>query len=116
MTADLANIFLVFLAQLIYSCADLGQRVTALRYGYGWHLLTKPLFLLILLVPGIGLAIQIFVLSRYEVSKTITLLGVFAVTITPLLGVIFLKEKFSLTNWIGVVFAVVAIFLVSSRH
>jgi drug/metabolite transporter (DMT)-like permease len=110
------NVLLILLAQLVYSSADLGQRVMALRYGYGWHLLTKPLFLLILIVPGIGLALQVFVLSRYEVSKTITLLGVFAVTITPLLGVLILKEKFSLTNWFGVAFAVVAIFLVSSRN
>lgn len=112
----MSNVLLILLAQLIYSTADLGQRIAALRYGYGWHLLTKPLFLLILLVPGIGLALQVFVLSRYEVSKTITLLGVFAVTITPLLGVLILKEKFSTTNWVGVIFAVVAIFLVSSKR
>lgn len=112
----MSNVLLILLAQLIYSSADLGQRVIALKYGYGWHLLTKPIFLLILIVPGIGLALQVFVLSRYEVSRTITLLGVFAVTITPLLGVLVLKEKFSTTNWIGVVFAILAIFLVSSRH
>jgi len=112
----MANILLIFLAQLIYSTADLGQRIVALKYGYGWHLLTKPLFLLILIIPGIGLALQVFVLSRYEVSKTITLLGVFAVTITPLLGTLILKEKFSSTNWVGVAFAVVAIFLVSSKR
>lgn len=110
------NIVLILLAQLIYSAADLGQRITAMRYGYGWHLLTKPLFLLILVIPAFGLMLQIFVLSRYEVSKTITLLGVFAVTITPLMGVLVLREKFSVTNWIGVVFAVVAIFLVTSRN
>lgn len=109
------NIFLIFVAQLIYSSADLGQRITAVKYGYGWHLLTKPEFLAILAIPGIGLAIQIFVLSRYEVSKTITLLGIFAVIITPLLGVYFLKEKFSVTNWIGVGFALFAILLVSAK-
>lgn len=111
----MANVLLIFLAQLIYSTADLGQRVTALKYGYGWHLLTKPLFLLILVIPGIGLALQIFVLSRYEVSRTITLLGIFAVIITPLLGVFLLKEKFSAVNWMGVAFAVIAIVLVSSK-
>ena len=109
------NVILIFIAQVIYSTADLGQRITALKYGYGWHLLTKPLFLLILVIPGFGLALQIFVLSRYEVSKTITLLGIFAVIITPLLGVFFLKEKFSLINWVGVGFAVAAIMLVSAK-
>ena len=109
------NILLIFLAQLIYSSADLGQRVLSLKYGYGWHLLKHPEFLLILAIPGAGLLLQIFVLSRYEVSKTITLLGIFAVVITPLLGVFILKEKFSLTNWSGVALAVVAIVLVSSR-
>jgi drug/metabolite transporter (DMT)-like permease len=109
------NILLIFLAQLIYSSADVGLRITALKYGYGWHLLTKPDFLAILVIPGLGLALQIFVLSRYEVSKTITLLGIFAVVITPLLGVYFLKEKFSVVNWVGVGFAIVAILLVSAK-
>ncbi|TAL19935.1 hypothetical protein EPN90_02090 [Patescibacteria group bacterium] len=111
----ISNVLLIFLAQLIYSTADLGQRLTALKYGYGWRLLTKPYFLLILLIPGLGLALQIFVLSRYEVSKTITLLGIFAVTITPILGVLFLKEKMTMLNWLGVLFAAVAIFLVTSK-
>ncbi len=111
----MVNVLLIFLAQLIYSAADVGQRLTAVKYGYGWHLLTKPAFLAILAIPGFGLAIQIFVLSRYEVSKTITLLGIFAVIITPLLGVYLLKEKFSVTNWVGVGFAVFAILLVSAK-
>ena len=113
---SMLNILLIFLAQLIYSTADLGQRFTATKYGYGWHLLTKPLFLLILAIPGLGLLLQIFVLSRYEVSKTITLLGIFAVIITPILGVLFLKERFTFTNWIGVALAVVAIVLVSAKN
>ncbi len=112
---DLLNVVLIFLAQSIYSAADLGQRVAATRYGYGWHLLAKPLFLLILAVPAFGLAIQIFVLSRYPVSKTITLLGIFAVVITPIMGVLALDEKMTTLNWLGVGLAVVAIFLVSSR-
>lgn len=111
----MVNVLLIFLAQLIYSTADLGQRITALKYGYGWHLLTKPLFLAILIIPAFGLALQIFVLSRYEVSRTITLLGIFAVVITPLLGVFILKEKFSMVNWMGVAFAIIAITLVSSK-
>lgn len=109
------NIFLILCAQIIYSAADLGQRVLALRYGYGWHLLTKPLFLLILVVPALGLLLQIFVLSRYEVSKTITVLGIFAVTVTPIMGVFLLKERFTPVNWIGVGVAVLAIFLVTSK-
>ncbi len=111
----MVNVLLIFCAQLVYSAADLGQRVLAVKYGYGWHLLTKPLFLLILAVPALGLMLQIFVLSRYEVSKTITLLGIFAVTITPIMGVLLLKERFTPLNWVGVGFAVIAIFLVSSR-
>ena len=115
MPKDALNILLIFVAQLIYTSADLGQRLTATKYGYGWHLLTKPLFLLILAIPAFGLALQVFVLSRYEVSKTITVLGIFAVTITPIMGTFLLKEKMTMTNWAGVALAVVAIFLVTSR-
>lgn len=109
------NIFLVFIAQLIYSTSDVLQRMVGLRYGYGWHLVSNYRFWGALSIAAFALLVQMYVLSRFEVGKTIIFLGIFAVVITPIMGLVFLGERLSLTNWTGVALAIGAMFLVAQK-
>ncbi|MBI2098976.1 hypothetical protein HYT45_01010 [Candidatus Uhrbacteria bacterium] len=105
----------IFLAQLIYSLSDLGKKIILNKAGFGWGLLTNAAFLAITAVSVIGFALQMFALSRYDLSRTIILLGVFAVLISSVLGVLVLHERLSPINYLGLGFAVIAIVLVQLK-
>ena len=109
------QIFLVFIAQLIYSSSDLFKKIVLNKVGFGWHLLWNAAFIGASAVALIGFAVQMLALSRYDLSRTIILLGVFAVLISSILGVVFLHEKLSPINYLGLGFAVLAIILVQMK-
>ncbi|MEK7516598.1 MAG: hypothetical protein AAB562_03310 [Patescibacteria group bacterium] len=103
------NLVLLFVAQLIYGLSDLGKKIILQRTGFGWHLLGNIPFIAVSLAALLGFAVQMFVLSRYEFSKTIITLGVLAVLISTALGVLVLHERLTALNALGVLFAVAAI-------
>lgn len=108
-------LFLIFIAQLIYSTSDLFQKMIFNKVGFGSHLLKNVPFLLAMLLAVTGFVLQRLALSRYDLSRTIILFGVFAAVLSVLFGAIFLKEKLSLLNYFGVVFAILGIVLVQLK-
>lgn len=109
------NVILLFIVQSIYSLTDLGKKLILNKAGYGLHLITNWKFVLITLSAVIGFALQMFVLSRYELSKMSIVIGVLAVLISSAIGVMVLKEHLSPINYLGLAFAVVAIILVQIK-
>lgn len=109
------NIVLILITQLIYSTSDLFKKIILNKVGFGLHLLTNWKFLAVSAFAILGFAVQMLALSKYDLSRTIILLGVFAVLISTILGVVFLHEKLSPINYLGLAFAVVAIVLVQLK-
>ena len=109
------NIILIFITQLIYSLSDLGKKLILQKEAYGLNLLTNWKFMLITVLAGLGFLTQIYVLKHYDLSRTIILLATFAVVLSAIFGVVFLHEKLSLLNMVGIVFAVIAIILVQIK-
>lgn len=109
------QIILIFIAQLIYSTSDLFQKIIFNKVGFGIHLLKNIPFLAALLLAISGFVLQRLALSRYDLSRTIILFGVFAAVFSVLFGVIFLREKFIPLNYLGLGFAVLAIVLVQLK-
>ena len=71
------NIFLLAVAQLMYSVSDLVQKLTLQKVGFSWDLLRNVPFMGTWALTGLALATQIYVLSRYELSRTMITIGVF---------------------------------------
>ncbi len=109
------NIILITIVQGIYSISDLWKKIALGNRGFRWNILLDPLFLVGLLVPLAAFALQMYVLSRYELSRTVTIMGVCAVVFSVALGILFLKERYTTINYLGVVFAVLAIILIRYR-
>ncbi len=108
-------LLLIFVAQLIYSTSDLFQKMIFNKVGFGLHLLKNVPFLAAMLLAISGFVLQRLALSRYDLSRTIVLFGVFAVIFSVLFGVIFLRERMTIINYLGVVFAILAIVLVQIK-
>lgn len=109
------QILLIFVAQLIYSTSDLFKKIVMNNVGFGLHLLTNWKFLAVSVFALLGFAVQMLALSRYDLSRTIILLGVFAVLLSTILGVLVLHERLSPINYLGLGFAVLAIILVQLK-
>jgi drug/metabolite transporter (DMT)-like permease len=109
------NLFFLLLAQSVYSLSDLGKKIVLQMVGFGWQLVSNIPFLAISAAAIFGFALQMFVLSRYELSKTTITLGVLAVLISALLGALVLHERLSGLNLLGIGFAIAAIVLLQLR-
>lgn len=111
----LMDIILILCVQFIYSLSDLGKKIALGSHGFQWTVLKNPLFIIGILAPIIGLVLQIYVFSKYELARSIIILGMFAIIFATILGVLVLKERFTFWNYIGVVFAILAIILVKHK-
>jgi hypothetical protein len=96
------NILLLAVAQLMYSISDLVQKVSMQKMGFSFALLKHPPFILTWILTFAALITQIYVLSRYELSKTMITIGVFHAMFATILGVYFLKEKVTALNGVGI--------------
>ena len=110
------NVVLLFIVQATYSLSDLGKKMYVEKIGWDWALLKSLPFIIVMVVPFIALALQVYVLSRYELSKTMIMLGVLNIVFATGLGVMVLKEKLTTLNYIGIVCAVLAVILLNIKQ
>ncbi len=106
---------LLLAAQAFYSVSDLLKKEIFRELPFSLSLLANPKFVGVTLIAFFGFLLQMYVLSRFDLSRTAVFLGIFALILTPLLGVLVLQEKLSLLNWLGIGLAVVAVALVNAK-
>jgi drug/metabolite transporter (DMT)-like permease len=106
--------FLILVAQAFYSVSDLLKKMVLRDVPFPAALL-DPKFIAVAMVSFVGIPLQWYVLSRYDLSRTAIFLGLFALILSPLLGVVVLQEKLSPANWLGLGLALVAVVLVNLK-
>src|SRR3989338_952154 len=109
------SILLTIGAQLIFSIGDMLKRLSSAGKPFSAALLKDPMYVFGLLLPAAGLVLLLYVLTRFELSRTIPILGMSAVIFSAVLGAAFLKESLSVWNLLGIGIAVLAIYLVKMR-
>jgi drug/metabolite transporter (DMT)-like permease len=105
----------IIIAQALYTISDTWKKVIFNAGGFKIATLLRPAFILALLLAGVGFAFQLYALSKLELSRTIVILGMLAVIFSSAAGVFYLKEHLNVWNVLGVVLAVLAIFLVNFK-
>jgi len=105
----------VIIAQILYTVSDTWKKVIFNAGGFSPATLFKPAFIMALLLAGIGFVFQMYALSKLELSRTIVMLGMSAVIFSTAAGVLYLKEHLNLWNMLGIVFALLAVFLVNLK-
>ncbi len=105
----------VIIAQFLYTVSDTWKKVVFNDAGFSVKTLTSPVFLATLAIAAVGFLFQMYALSRIELSRTIVLLGMFAVVFSALAGTLYLKEHLNAWNWAGVALALGAIALISVK-
>lgn len=109
------NIILLIFTQALYSLSDLGKRIYGAEIGFNIGLLKSVPFMASIIVPFAALMIQVYVLTRYELSRTMITLGVLNVVFATVLGVLVLKERLTMLNYVGVICAIAAIILINVK-
>ena len=106
---------LIFVAQVLYSVSDLLKKFVFQNTPFSPAIFLNVKFLAVSSISFFGFLIQLYVLSRYDLSRTSIFMGIFALILSSMLAVVFLHEKLSPVNWLGVGFAIVAIALVNAK-
>ena len=107
--------FVIF-AQALYSIGDLCRKVIVSGRPFDWTLIKSIPFLLTFALSAVALVLQLYVLKHLDLSKTIVILGTCAVIFSAVLGAVFLKEKLNVYNYLGIVFAVLAIVFINIKR
>ncbi|MEA3248815.1 MAG: EamA family transporter [Patescibacteria group bacterium] len=105
----------IVVAQFLYTMSDTWKKAILNASGFSAATLVKPVFLLAILVAGVGFLFQMHALSKIDLSRTIVFMGMLAVIFSSAAGVIFFREQLNTWNVIGLTFAVVAIILVNIK-
>ena len=108
-------ILAIFFAQSLYTVADIWQKVVLGGHGFSFKTLSSLRFLLSFLISGTAFTLQMYALSKLELSWTIILLSSFGVVLAAVGGVLYFKDQLSLKNYVGIAFAIAAIWLVHSK-
>ncbi len=83
--------------------------------GFSAATFAKPAFIAALLIAGVGFVLQMYALSKIDLSRTIIMMGMMAVIFSAAAGAIFFKEQFNYWNVTGILLALTAIVLVNIR-
>ncbi|MFH0928004.1 MAG: hypothetical protein V1821_00865 [bacterium] len=106
-------IILILIAQVIFSLANLWQKMILSHHPFNWRLLINPSFLLANCLPLIAIVLFLYSLAHYDLFKAATTLGVAAIVFSSFLGIVVLREQASLMNLSGLALAVAAIVLIN---
>jgi hypothetical protein len=98
-------LLMLLLAQLIYSTKDLLARSMVRGHNFGAQLLHKPQFYLILIMHFTGLVIQLYVLSNFYLSRTMTGFAMVSIILSSILGWLVLGEQISGAMYIAIALA-----------
>ena len=105
----------VVIAQLLYTVSDTWKKVIFNAQGFSPATLLKPAFIAAMLVALVGFLLQMYALSKIELSRTIVTLGMLAVVFSSAAGVFYLKEHLNTLNYLGIGLALAAIVLVNLK-
>jgi drug/metabolite transporter (DMT)-like permease len=102
----------LIVAQFLYTASDTWKKTVFGTHGFAAPSFFKPVFLAALVLAGVAFLFQMYALSRLDLSRTIIVMGMLAVLFSTAAGIIFFKEHFNAWNGLGVILAMLAIFLV----
>ncbi|MFA6604097.1 MAG: EamA family transporter [Patescibacteria group bacterium] len=99
-------------AQLLYSASDLWKKMIFSAQGFNLATLARPAFIATLVLAMIGFLVQLYAISKLDLSRMAVTIGMMAVIFSTAAGILVLKESFNVWNGLGIVAALLAIFLV----
>jgi drug/metabolite transporter (DMT)-like permease len=75
------------------------------NHNFGVALFSKPLFYLMIVLQIIGITLQLYILSSYTLSRTMTGFAVLSIIFSAVLGFLILGEHISSSMYLAIVLA-----------
>lgn len=109
------EVFFIVIAQAFFSATDYWKKLRMAEIPFGWKLLFDPSFVASNVVAGLGFLLFMYVLSKYELSRSVVTLGVSAAFFSLIFGVFLLGERITPLNGVGYALAIAAIVLINLK-
>jgi drug/metabolite transporter (DMT)-like permease len=104
---------LVVTIQILFSVSNVLARLQMRDQQWGKQLFTQPWIYLYFLMQFIGIILQLYVFTVFELGKTATLLSVIAIVTSVVLGWLVLDEKLSPMTYVAIVMAIIAFIILA---
>jgi drug/metabolite transporter (DMT)-like permease len=103
----------ILIAQILFTTGDILARSNLSKTGFHLSSFLHLWFVAYVLLRTVATGIQLWVLSHVQIGRVMGLFGATSIVISSLIGVLWLKEIISLTSYVGISLAVIAIFIIA---
>lgn len=109
------QLYVLVLAQLLFSISDLSARAGMIKYGFTFAAFKEPWFLMYLLFHLSAMVGQLYIFSQFTLGKTSVLFASVSMLIANILGLLLLKEAITWPVVVAGVLVVAALFVLQYR-
>jgi drug/metabolite transporter (DMT)-like permease len=106
-------LIILILVQVLFSVSNVLARLMMRGHIWNWGLLSQPWLYAYLFMQVLGISLQLYVFTTFELGKTITLLSVTAIVTSVGLGWLVLGEKLSPLIYVSIALAITAFLLLA---
>lgn len=104
-------ILIALISQLFFTSGDLLARKFMAGQPFSIATFSKPWFLIYFLVRIIAMFGQLYILSRFQVGKTMLLFAVLSLILVNVLGFVLLKEILGPKDYVALSLTIIAFFI-----
>lgn len=115
MLINFMPLFVLILAQLLFSISDFTARDGMIKYGFTIAAFKESWFLVYLLFHLTAMCGQLYIFSQYSLGKTSVLFAAVSMIIANILGLLFLKEAITWPVIVAGVLVIAALFVLQYR-
>ena len=109
------NVLIIVLSQILFAAGSFIARSATKGKTFTFHSMIAAWFVVYLLIRFVATILELFVLTRANLGQTVALAGVCGLITANVLGYFLLHETLNPLNYLGIVLAVGAIFLLSFK-
>lgn len=108
-------LFVVIATQLLFTGSDVLARGLMREYGFALSAFLTPQFLAYFLVRQVAMFGQLYVFSTAPLGKSMAMFAAVSIVLSNVLGFLFFREVFSLSEYLAISLAIVALLILATR-
>jgi multidrug transporter EmrE-like cation transporter len=108
-------LFVIIATQLLFTGSDVLARGLMRNHGFTLVAFLTPQFLVYFLIRQVAMFGQLYVFSSIPLGKTMAMFAAASIVLSNALGFLFFREVLSLSAYLAISLAIVALFILASR-
>lgn len=108
-------LFVIIATQLLFTGSDILARGLMRSHGFTLVAFLTPQFLAYFLTRQVAMFGQLYVFSSVPLGKTMAMFAAVSIVLSNMLGFLFFREVLSLSEYLAISLAIVALLILATR-